>query len=269
MLFARSQIFLTDIKRVEDILNEKNEQLIHTSDLLGRKNTRLLEFAQIVSHNLRSPLSNIAALAELCKHGSKEEQKKAVEFIAEVTDKALSTIDDKALSTIDDLNEILKVQQNEKMDLMMIRFEDALTEVKELLKLNLVEKNVSITTNFEAKEIWYSSIYLESIFLNLLSNSIKYMKPKKSPEISIKTYQTGDDIQLEFSDNGIGIDLEKHGDDIFRFGKTFLPDSDGKGIGLYLIKNQIRTMGDDIEVESKPGFGTTFRINFKNQYGRK
>lgn len=249
-------------KKVEEILNEKNEQLIVTSELLGRKNERLLEFAQIVSHNLRSPLSNIAGLVELYNNASLEEKDEAVSFIKNVTEKALSTIDD--------LNEVLKVQQSEHLDLQVLKFETVLEEVKKLFKVNLVEKNAIVKTDFErAKEICYPNIYLESIFLNLLSNSLKYVDKGKTPEIVITTKKEEDDILFEYSDNGLGIDLKKYGDDVFKFGKTFHLEEESKGVGLYLIKNQIRTMGDDIEVESAPNKGTTFKIRFKNQDGKK
>jgi len=249
-------------KRVEEILAEKNEQLMITSDLVSRKNERLLEFAQIVSHNLRSPLSNISGLVDLYEIGSQEEKDDAVAFIREVTKKALSTIDD--------LNEVLKVQQSEHMDLQVIKFENALEEVKELLSANLKEKNAVITSDFgEADEVCYPNIYMESIFLNLLSNSLRYIAPGKAPKILIKSKRIDRDIHFEFKDNGIGIDLKKNGDDVFKFGKTFHSNKGGKGLGLYLVKNQIRTMGDEIEVESQPNKGTMIRIKFKNQDGRQ
>ncbi|MEP5610608.1 MAG: PAS domain-containing protein [Cyclobacteriaceae bacterium] len=249
-------------KRVEEILAEKNEQLVITSDLVSRKNERLLEFAQIVSHNLRSPLSNISGLVDIYKTGSQEEKDDAVAYISEVTEKALSTIDD--------LNEVLKVQQSEHMDLQVIKFENALEEVKELLGSNLKERNAVISTDFgEADEVFYPNIYMESIFLNLLSNSLKYIDPGKAPKILIKSKRIDRDIHFEFKDNGFGIDLKKNGDDVFKFGKTFHSTKGSKGLGLYLIKNQIRTMGDEIEVESQPNKGTMIRIKFKNQDGRK
>ncbi|MEQ9405992.1 MAG: PAS domain-containing protein [Cyclobacteriaceae bacterium] len=252
----------SDRKRVEEMLKEKNEQLVITSDLISRKNERLLEFAQIVSHNLRSPLTNIAALVDLYKNGSSKDRDKAVEFIGDVTTKALRTVDD--------LNEVLKVQQSEQVDIKLLDFEEVLQKVRELLKLNLVEKNAKILADFfEAPSIQYPEIYLESIFLNLLSNSVKYIGDGKTPAIAIRSRMEGNDIVLEFSDNGLGLDLGKYGDDIFRFGKTFHNTGESKGIGLYLIKNQIRTMGDQIEVESKVNEGTTFRIFFRNQpYGK-
>ena len=63
------------------------------------------------------------------------------------------------------------------------------------------------------------------------------------------------------SDNGLGIDMEKHGDKLFGMYKTFHGNENSKGIGLFITKNQIESMGGSIEAESEPGKGTTFKIN--------
>ena len=68
---------------------------------------------------------------------------------------------------------------------------------------------------------------------------------------------------IEISDNGIGIDLARHGDKIFGMYKTFSNNSDARGIGLFITKNQIDAMGGTITVDSKPNEGTTFKIYFK------
>jgi PAS domain S-box-containing protein len=246
-------------KKMEEVLKEKNQQLIVSSEELKRKNERLLEFAQIVSHNLRSPLSNIAGLSELYSKSTSQEQDQAVQYIKEVCEKALDTISD--------LNTILKVQQDERLEKTRVKFGEKMDAVKELLKINLQERNVQIQTSFnDAPSILYPDIYIESILMNLLSNSIKYTDEDKLPQIEIKTYKKGHDVILLFSDKGIGIDLLKYGNDIFSFGKTFHKNKSSEGIGLFLVNNQIRTMGDKINVTSEVKKGTTFEIIFKNQY---
>lgn len=249
-------------RRMEETLIENNKHLLLSSEELGRKNERLLEFAQIVSHNLRSPLSSIAGLSELYFNSNRAEQDEAVHYIKDVCDKALKTIDD--------LNETLKVKQSERLERRVLQFDEAFCSVEELMKIKLLERGVIIESNFdEAPEVIYPQTYLESIFLNLLSNSIKYTSSDHIPKIEIKTLVKGNDVVLLFKDHGMGIDLAKYGNDIFNFGKTFHSQEGGRGVGLYLVKNQIRTMGDSIEVESKVGIGTTFKIVFKNQLDEK
>lgn len=68
---------------------------------------------------------------------------------------------------------------------------------------------------------------------------------------------------MNVSDNGVGIDMERYGSSIFGLYKTFHGHEDSRGVGLYITKNQIETMGGKIEVESKPNVGSTFKVYFK------
>ncbi|SNS86770.1 PAS domain S-box-containing protein [Ekhidna lutea] len=246
-------------KRMEEVLKEKNQQLTASTKEVERRNERLLEFAQIVSHNLRSPLSSIAGLSDLYFNSNEKDQDQAVSYIKDVCKKALETIDD--------LNKVLKVQQGDRIRSEKLRFEDCLSSVIELMKISLSEKNIVVDADFmQAPVIKYPPIFLENILLNLLSNSIKFCSKTEKPEVIIRTKKIKNTVILYFTDNGLGIDLSKHKEDIFSFGKTFHLNMDSKGVGLFLVKNQIRTMGDEIEVDSKVNEGTTFKIVFKNQY---
>jgi len=111
-------------------------------------------------------------------------------------------------------------------------------------------------------EIEYDQAYLESILLNLLTNSIKYRNQQNPLVINITAKDYKDEIILEIQDNGMGIDLDLHGQKLFGMYKTFHGNGDARGIGLFLVKNQIEAMGGNISVESSPGVGTTFKIEF-------
>lgn len=246
-------------KRMEEMLKEKNQQLKTTSNELGRRNERLLEFAQIVSHNLRSPLSSIKGLSELYFGSDVQDRDQAVEYIKDVCDKALETIDD--------LNRVLKMQQDDRIKSATVQFGQVFESVSELLKISLLEKNVILETDFvSAPSISYPPVFLENILLNLLSNAIKFVSETEKPKVTIRTERNGGNVVLHFTDNGLGIDLSKHRSDIFSFGKTFHNNKNSKGVGLFLVKNQIRTMGDEITIDSEVNKGTTFKIVFKNQY---
>ena len=80
----------------------------------------------------------------------------------------------------------------------------------------------------------------------------------------VKTEKTTDGVVLYFSDNGLGIDLERYKDRIFGLYQRFHDHADSKGLGLYIVNSQIRVMGGEIDVESKVDKGTTFIITFKN-----
>ena len=109
----------------------------------------------------------------------------------------------------------------------------------------------------------FNSEYLESIFLNLLTNSIKYSKENENPKIKIYSYVKNKNIHLNFEDQGLGFDLEKVKDRIFGLYQKFHAHKDSKGIGLYQVHSQVTALGGSIAFESKPLEGTKFTICFK------
>ena len=98
------------------------------------------------------------------------------------------------------------------------------------------------------------------IFLNLISNAIKYSSPDRIPEIDIASNLVNKKIMLTIKDNGLGIDLKKHGHKLFGLNKVFHRHPNAQGIGLFLTKAQIETMGGTIYAESEVNIGTTFYI---------
>lgn len=128
----------------------------------------------------------------------------------------------------------------------------------------------SSKTTFEAdftevKCILGNSFYLHSIFLNLITNSIKYARPGIPTVIRIKSTKTGNTSRLVFSDNGIGFDLVKNGGKIFHLNQIFTNQSDSNGIGLYLVKTYMTSVGGTIDVSSEINAGSTFCLTFKPQ----
>jgi signal transduction histidine kinase len=103
---------------------------------------------------------------------------------------------------------------------------------------------------------------MESILLNLLSNALKYKQPERQPHVKFITRNTNGSVILEVSDNGLGINLDRYGHQVFKLRKTFHQHPDGRGIGLFMIKNQIEAMGGKIKVNSVEGEGSTFVITF-------
>jgi sensor histidine kinase regulating citrate/malate metabolism len=77
------------------------------------------------------------------------------------------------------------------------------------------------------------------------------------------------DIILEVRDNGLGINLERYGHQLFKLQKTFHRHPESRGIGLFMIKNQIEALGGEITVESQENVGTTFFINFNKHHSNE
>ncbi|MEO5563138.1 MAG: HAMP domain-containing sensor histidine kinase, partial [Chitinophagaceae bacterium] len=135
------------------------------------------------------------------------------------------------------------------------------TDVHEEFAETLAQKEALITTDFSAvTELNYIEVYLKSIFTNLLSNAIKYSSSHRALRLSVSAYRDNGKAAFIFSDNGQGINLDTVGNKLFQPFTRFSNSSDGSGIGLYLIKNIVERNGGKIDVESRPGEGTTFRF---------
>jgi signal transduction histidine kinase len=107
--------------------------------------------------------------------------------------------------------------------------------------------------------------YLDSILMNFITNAVKFRDPKREPEIRISTSVNEDYTILRIADNGLGIDLKKHGSKLFGMYKTFHENAEARGIGLYITKNQVEAMEGKITTTSKVGKGTTFNIHFNEK----
>ena len=110
----------------------------------------------------------------------------------------------------------------------------------------------------------FNPAYLESVLLNFTTNAIKYSNPNKPIVIKYSFLLENGKKTLAISDNGLGIDLKKHGDSLFGMYKTFHKHKDSHGLGLYITKNQIESMKGTVSVESEVGLGTTFIIVFND-----
>jgi signal transduction histidine kinase len=96
----------------------------------------------------------------------------------------------------------------------------------------------------------------------LLSNAIKYRSPNRKLQIRIKSYLKDGGTWLEFTDNGLGINMKVHGHKLFGLRKTFHDNPDAKGFGLFITKSQIEAVGGMIYAESTQDRGTTFFVKF-------
>jgi PAS domain S-box-containing protein len=247
---------ITDRKLIEQKILEQNARLQSITADLQRKNEQLEEFTQIVSHNLRSPMGNITSLLTFMENSSSDEDK--AQFIKFLKESAAN-----AMTTLDELNEVLKVKQNKNIEKQDLEFEKVFQQVKSMISAKIAETSAEIHSDFKkAPSIQYPHIYLESIFLNLLTNALKYSKPNQKPVIHVKTYYNKKDIILEIKDNGLGINMDRHGHQVFKLQKTFHKHPESRGIGLFMIRNQIETMGGEITIKSQENVGTTLIINF-------
>ncbi len=255
VIFENDQAFslrgiMIDITKTKEAEKDLNDSF----NLVTEQNKRLLNFSYIVSHNLRSHTSNIASIMSLIESSESEEEKN--EMI-----QLLKSVSNSLNETMFHLNEVINIGANIDLVSESLNLQQYLNTAQKVLSEQITSKDVSISTIMpDDVLINYNPAYLESILYNIISNSIKYSHPERKPIINIKWIEEKDTKILQISDNGIGIDLVKNADKIFGMYKTFSNNSDSKGIGLFITKNQIDAMGGNITVESEPNIGTTFKI---------
>ena len=243
-----------------DVMKNREIELQELTKALTKTNNELEKFAYITSHNLRAPVVNLLSLTEMQSDES---------LPAELKEEIDSNIHKCVLqlnSTLDDLVEIVASKSGENSQCEELDLQTELNLVLSSIENQVRQSGMQIETNFaECPSIYFPKHFLNSILINLLTNSIKYKSSERKLVVSLKTKMNQNQTMLYFSDNGIGIDMEKFGNKIFGLYQRFHTKIDGKGLGLYIIKSQIEAMNGKIEVDSIPDMGTTFRIYFNNR----
>src|SRR5829696_2585517 len=235
--------------------NEQKEKM--TTDLIQR-NKDLEQFTYIISHNLRAPVANIIGLSYRLK------QTGLPDDLRSQIGAGLSTSVSKLDEVIRDLNDILKIRQKVDESKQLINFTKFASDIQLSIEKMIENEKAVILWDFtEAEEIITIKSYLHSIFFNLISNSLKYRQPTVAPMIKITSQKIDGKIVLLFEDNGIGIDLSTAREHVFGLYKRFHTDrAEGKGMGLYMVKTQVESMGGKISISSEVNAGTQFRIEF-------
>lgn len=230
--------------RIDELFKKTEEQ-----------NGRLLNFAHTISHNLRSQVGALNSFIELLElDNSNIVEDKLFKYLKMASEKLTETV----------------------VQLSGIAFGDEFTEedYKSINLKSVADSSLKAITNFEEltsieiknrvpDDFCVDAVegYLESILHNLISNAIKYRDTEKEPYVKISAGKKNDQsIWFSVDDNGLGLDLNKYGSDLFGLHTTFHKHEDSSGVGLFVTKYQILAMNGDIDVESEPGIGSSFKV---------
>ncbi len=236
---------------------EERQRLL--GERLFRQNADLQQFTYIVSHNLRAPLANALGFAQLLER---------VTPGSEVFENSLQNLHT-SLRQLDgiltDVNTILSVRDQrggyrpEAVALAAVCTE-ALQGVGKLLDACHGQVQVAIAEDLQLPG---RRAYFHSIFHNLLSNAIKYRSDDRPLRVEIEATTDADQLTtIRVRDNGRGFDLTTAGAAVFQLYQRFHSDQKGRGIGLFLVKAHVESMGGRISVESQEGVGTQFVLYF-------
>ena len=233
---------------------EKELELQRLLAVTSSQNNKLFNFTHIVSHNIRSHTSNLSMIVDVIENTDKVDDKLSYfDLFKEGTEKLSESIEY--------LNEIICIQEKTNIEKTKIFLKNEIEKTKKALSLVIKESEITITDTIP-KDLTVTAIpaYLDSILLNLFTNAIKYKSPERNSTLEIGYEIIKDYLVINFKDNGLGLNLERNGHKIFGMYKTFHDNEDAKGIGLFITKNQLEAMNGKIEVESKVGEGSNFKI---------
>jgi len=234
---------------------EERDQLIE--DLTSR-NQDLSQFAYITSHNLRAPLSNLIGLIDILNYELLDEYNKTIVDMFKDSAQKLN-------ETIYDLTQMLSIKSNKDVKIEPISITKIFKKVCNSFTKQIHTMGIYIHTDFKCEMIPFNKSYLESVLMNLMSNAVKYCAENRALRIEVTTYPDNDgNIIMTFKDNGMGIDLLKHKDRIFGLNERFHNHVNGSGVGLFITKTQITSLGGEISVESEVDKGSEFTVTIKN-----
>ncbi len=251
---------LTAVMGISFDISEKKRAELERENLISeltQRNQDLKQFGYIASHNMRAPVTNLLGLFSLLDK-TKVKDEEAFEII-EGMERSTQNLN----SVLNDLIKILNVKEHAGTDKELLSFQEQFNRVVQSMSDVIISSGTQIQTDFSrVDEVRYQQNYLQSLFTNLISNSIKFKRPEVAPIIHIKTIVDQGKVKLVYTDNGLGFDMDLVKDRLFGMHQRFHKHPESKGLGLYLIKTQLKSMGGTISLESEPNKGSTFTITF-------
>lgn len=249
---------LKDANRAKAEAQLSQKKVEEQAQILIHYNKELEQFAYVATHDLRAPIINLNAIIGIFKkrgYVTKENEEIVKKMDASV---------DRINSTLHDLIQVVAYRKTLKDESKEIDFEEIFKDLKKDIEAQINDANAKISHDFkEAPKIEYIPGHMRSILLNLITNSIKYHSDKGGPVISVRTYVKNNYLCLSVKDNGIGIDESKK-EKVFGLFQRLSTSRTGKGMGLYITKSLVESMGGSIDFTSKPGKGTEFVVCLKN-----
>ncbi|SRX73566.1 sensor histidine kinase [Aequorivita antarctica] len=238
-------------------LRKKNKLLTEFQKELQQRNERLVNFAHLVSHDLKSPLANITSLTRMLREEN-------IQNLSEDSEIYLNYIEESSSTLKNYINGILKFYKTDEL----LEAEKQDVELKNLFEeINEILITDDIVFGFPTEGVLrnVNKAALTQIFLNLIDNSLKYNLNEQ--RMVVVTYTEESDFhKFSIKDNGMGIDLGVQEEIFNLFKTTGIKDRNGRegtGIGLATVKSLVSKLGGKIYLESELGKGSIFTFTFQ------
>jgi PAS domain S-box-containing protein len=224
-------------------------------------NADLDNFVYAASHDLKAPISNIEGLMQALMDYLPDETM-ATEIVQELTSMIHSSIE-RFKRALSDLTEVAKIQREAGDDEAFTYLADLVGEVMLDFESDIKKTDAIVDIDIEeGSALQFSTKNIRSIVYNLISNALKYRSPARPPRLHIFTENTPEYIMLAVADNGLGMNMADE-EKIFSMFKRLHDHVEGSGIGLYIVKRIVENAGGRIEVQSRVGEGSVFKIYFR------
>jgi PAS domain S-box-containing protein len=241
---------VTSQTRAENLLKRQNAELTKINEELDR-------FVYSASHDLRAPLMSVKGLLNMIQ--ADPDKANAANYLA-LIEKSVTKLDNFIL-------DIINYSRNARMEVIAkeIDFEGLLLESIESLRYMEGADEVESIRNIVINAPFYSDYSrLLILFNNIISNAVRYRDTRKQNSfLRVDVVTDPEKALFIFSDNGVGI-AEEYQDNIFKMFFRANADSKGSGLGLYIVKGILEKLNGKVEVQSRVGEGTTFRLEIPN-----
>lgn len=231
------------------------EKVAERTERIRNQNKEIRQFTYSVSHDLKAPVNSLLGFSKMLNKiiGQEEKQVKDITGMMETTAQHLR-------SNLDRLMEVIRSRESAGRKKEWVNVDelwsDLQTNIHDLIQTN----GAKFEFSNRVEAIFFNQESLFSIFYNLVTNAIKYSDPERMPVVKVEIEKQGEWMVVTVADNGLGIDLERHGDKLFGMFSRIHTGAEGSGVGLHLVKEMIESQEGRIEVESEPGKGTQFQV---------
>ncbi len=253
---------ITELKRLDQVLREKNIELENATLVAEKANQAKSDFLSSMSHELRSPLNAILGFAELMESDSIPPTPSQKASLAQIVKAGWHL-----LTLINEILDLAKVESRQiPLSIEAVSLSEVILECKAMIEPLAKQQNIKLTLPlFEAPYfVMADRVRLKQIFINLLTNAIKYNRPNGT--IVVACSHILERTHISITDTGFGLSPEKINQLFQAFNRLGREanSEEGTGIGLVVSKRMVEIMGGTIGVESTVDVGSVFWFEFES-----
>jgi len=235
--------------------------IYHSARAVVDLSERRSKFVSSVTHELKTPLTNIRMYIEMLEQGIARDPDREQDYF-----RILDSESARLSRLINNVLELSKLEKRQRhVNLQEDTFDDVLEEVETVMKEKLRQEGFVLTVDRNnIHPFKYDREVMILILINLIENSMKFGKSGPIREIGIRVRHEADGVSISVSDTGPGIPrhaLRKIFDDFYRVESSLTQTTGGTGIGLALVKKFVTLMGGNVRAENNPGPGCKITIS--------